>query len=110
LLGFTITPDPYDNAAIFMSSNIVPKGLNFTSFNNPKIDVLFRKARSTFDLNRQRKYYFKIQNILAKESPYTFLYIPYAMPVVKRSIKGIKPAPAGIGYNIRKWYYAEFTD
>ena len=110
LLGFTITPDPYDNAAIFMSSNIVPKGLNFTSFNNPKIDVLFRKARSTFDLKRQRKYYFKIQSILAKESPYTFLYIPYAMPVVKKNVKGIKPAPAGIGYNIRKWYYVRFAD
>ena len=93
-----------------MSSNIVPKGLNFTSFNNPKIDVLFRKARSTFDLKRQRKYYFKIQSILAKESPYTFLYIPYAMPVVKKNVKGIKPAPAGIGYNIRKWYYVRFAD
>ena len=110
LLGFTITPDPYDNAAIFMSSNIVPKGLNFTSFNNHKIDILFRKARSTFDLKRQRKYYFKIQSILAKESPYTFLYIPYAMPVVKKDVKGIKPAPAGIGYNIRKWYYVRSAD
>jgi peptide/nickel transport system substrate-binding protein len=106
LLGFTITPDPYDNAAIFMGSNIVPKGLNFTSFNNPEIDALFRKARSTFNLKKQRKYYFKIQSVIAEEEPYTFLYIPYAMPVVKRSIKGIKPAPAGIGYNIRKWYYA----
>jgi len=110
LLGFTITPDPYDNASIFMSSNIVPKGLNFTSFKDPEIDYLFRKARSTFDLKKQRAYYFKIQRILAKEAPYTFLYIPYAMPVVKKSIKGIKPAPAGIGYNIRKWYYTEFTD
>ncbi|MHB8231640.1 MAG: peptide-binding protein [bacterium] len=106
LLGFTITPDPYDNASIFMSSNIVPKGLNFTSFKDHEVDYLFRKARSTFDLKKQRKYYFKIQSILAKEAPYTFLYIPYAMPVVKRSIKGIKPAPAGIGYDIRKWYYA----
>ncbi len=110
LLGFTITPDPYDNAAIFMGSNIVPKGLNFTSFNNPEIDDLFRKARSTFDLKQQRKYYFKIQRILAKEAPYTFLYIPYATPVVKKDIKGIKPAPAGIGYDIRKWYYGKFTD
>ncbi len=105
LLGFTITPDPYDNASIFTGSNIVPKGLNFTSFNNPKIDVLFRKARSTFDLKKQKKYYFKIQRILAKEAPYTFLYVPYAMPVVVRTVKGIKPAPAGIGYDIRKWYY-----
>ena len=110
LLGFTITPDPYDNAAIFTGSNIVPKGLNFTSFNDPEIDDLFRKARSTFDLKRQKDYYFKIQRILAKEAPYTFLYIPYAMPVVKKEIKGIKPVPAGIGYDIRKWYYAEFTD
>ena len=105
LLGFTITPDPYDNASIFTGSNIVPKGLNFTSFNNPEIDVLFRKARSTFDLKKQKKYYFKIQRILAKEAPYTFLYVPYAMPVVVRTVKGIKPAPAGIGYDIRKWYY-----
>ena len=105
LLGFTITPDPYDNASIFTGSNIVPKGLNFTSFNNPEIDVLFRKARSTFNLKKQKKYYFKIQRILAKEAPYTFLYVPYAMPVVVRSVKGIKPAPAGIGYDIRKWYY-----
>ncbi len=107
LLGFTITPDPYDNASIFTGSNIVPKGLNFTSFNNPEIDVLFRKARSTFNLKKQKKYYFKIQRIIAREAPYTFLYIPYAMPVVVRSIKGIKPAPAGIGYDIRKWYYAD---
>jgi peptide/nickel transport system substrate-binding protein len=110
LLGFTITPDPYDNASIFMSSNIVPRGLNFTSFKDREIDYLFRKARSTFDLKKQRAYYFKIQGILAEEAPYTFLYIPYAMPVVKRSIKGIKPAPAGIGYDIRKWYYAKFAD
>ncbi len=106
LLGFTITPNPYDNASIFMGSNIVPKGLNFTSFNDPEIDGLFRKARGTFNLKKQRKYYFKIQRLIAKEEPYTFLYIPYAMPVVKRAVKGIKPAPAGIGYNIRKWYYA----
>ncbi len=110
LLGFTITPDPYDNAAIFTGSNIVPKGLNFTSFDNSEINYLFRKARSTFNLRRQRKYYFKIQSILAEESPYTFLYIPYAMPVVKKTIKGIKPAPSGIGYDIRKWYYAGFSD
>ncbi len=109
LLGFTITPNPYDNASIFTSSNIVPKGLNFTSFSNSKIDSLFKHVRSTFDLKKQKVYYFAIQQLLAKESPYTFLYIPFSMPVVKRSIKGIVPAPAGIGYDIRKWYYADFA-
>ncbi len=108
LLGFTITPEPYDNAAIFSSRDIVPKGLNFTSFRNNEIDRLFKEARSTFELKKQRIYYFKIQKILAEQEPYTFLYIPYSMPVVKSGIKGVVPAPAGIGYNIRKWYYAAF--
>lgn len=109
LLGFTITPQPYDNASIFMSSNIVPKGLNFTSFRNAAIDGLFRKARSTFNLKKQRKYYFKIQKIIADEAPYTFLYIPYSTPVVRRDVGGIKPAPAGIGYDIRRWYYKSLS-
>lgn len=109
LLGFTITPEPYDNASIFMSSSIVPKGLNFTSFRNKEIDTLFRKARSTFNLKKQKLYYLKIQKILSEQAPYTFLYIPYSMPVVKNTVKGIIPAPAGIGYDIRKWYYARFN-
>jgi peptide/nickel transport system substrate-binding protein len=103
LLGFTITPDPADASSIFSGSNIVPKGLNFTSFNDPAIDRLFKKAKGTFNLKFQRKYYFEIQKLLAIDSPYTFLYIPQALPVVKSTVRGIKPAPAGIGYNIRQW-------
>ncbi len=108
LLGFTITPDPADASSMFSGNEIVPKGLNFTSFDDPVINRLFKKARSTFNLKLQRKYYFKIQKLLALASPYTYLYVPQAMPVVKSTIKGIKPAPAGIGYNIRRWYFKSF--
>jgi peptide/nickel transport system substrate-binding protein len=106
LSWFIVTSDPYNTASLFMGSDIVPKGLNITSFNDPEIDELFRKARSTFDLKKQRKYYFKIQKLLAEEVPYTFLYTPYSMSAVNSDIRGIKPAPAGIDYDVRKWYYA----
>ncbi len=107
LLGFTITPDPADASSIFSGNDIVPKGLNFTSFNNAQINKLFIKARSTFNLKIQKKYYFEIQRLLAEDCPYTFLYIPEAMPVVKSTVGGIKPAPAGIGYDIRRWFVNE---
>ncbi len=105
LFWFIVTSNPYNTAYIFTGPNIVPKGLNITSFNDPKINKLYNKARSTFDLKKQRKYYFEIQRLLAEEAPYTFLYVPYSMSAVRRDIKGIEPAPAGIDYDIRKWYY-----
>ena len=56
------------------------------------------------DIKERKKYYYKIQEILAEEQPYVFLYVPYALPVVHKRFKGIKPAPAGINYNFTKWY------
>jgi len=46
----------------------------------------------------------RIQEILAEEQPYTFLYVPDALPIVSSRFRGIKPAPIGIGYNFIRWY------
>ena len=41
---------------------------------------------------------------MAEEQPYTFLYVPDALPTVSARIRGVEPAPAGIGHNQIKWY------
>ncbi len=51
-----------------------------------------------------KRAYFRIQEILAEEQPYVFLYVPEALPVVSNRFRGIVPAPAGITYNFVKWY------
>ncbi|NJD37814.1 MAG: peptide-binding protein [Geobacter sp.] len=94
-------PDMYD---IWHSSKTKPGELNFIGYNNPEVDRLLEQGRSTFDLEQRKKAYFRIQEILADEQPYTFLYVPDALPVVSARIKGIEPAPAGIGHNLIKWY------
>ncbi len=94
-------PDMYD---IWHSSKTKPGELNFIGYNNPEVDRLLEEGRSTFDLERRKKAYFRIQDILADEQPYTFLYVPDALPVVSSRIKAIEPAPAGIGHNLIKWY------
>ena len=103
LLGWTISPDP-DMFDIWHSSKTGPKELNFVGFKNAEVDRLIEKGRGTFDINERKRCYYRIQEILAEEQPYTFLYVPDALPVVSARFRGIEPAPAGIGHNQIKWY------
>ncbi len=103
ILGWGLGPDP-DSYDIWHSSKSNPGELNHISYKNPEVDELLDKGRHTFDQKERKKAYFKFQEILAEEQPYTFLYVPDALPVVSSRFHGIKPAPLGIGYNFIKWY------
>jgi peptide/nickel transport system substrate-binding protein len=103
ILGWTIPldPDVYD---VWHSSKTAPEELNFVSYHNSEVDDLLEKGRSTFDQKERKRCYDRIQEIMAEEQPYTFLYIPDALPIINARFRGVKPAPLGIGYNFIKWY------
>lgn len=103
ILGWSIGLDP-DQYDIWHSSKIHEKELNFISYMNPEVDALFEQGRRTFDLKKRKEAYFQIQEILAEDVPYVFLYVPYALPIIHNRFKNIKPTPIGISYNIHKWY------
>ncbi|MDH4231858.1 MAG: peptide-binding protein [Nitrospirota bacterium] len=106
LLGWSIGLDP-DQYDIWHSSKTKEKEFNFISYSNPEVDELLEKGRRTFDIEERKKAYFRIQEILADELPYIFLYVPDATPIVHARFKGIKPSPIGISYNLPKWYVPE---
>lgn len=103
LLAWLTSQDP-DMFDIFHSSKTKPGELNFIGYNNPEVDRLLEEGRRTFDIEKRKKAYYRIQELLAQEQPYTFLYVPDALPVVSSRVRGIEPAPIGIGHNIIKWY------
>jgi len=103
MLAWTITPDP-DMFDIWHSSKTKEGELNFIGYKNDEVDRLLVKGRSTFDIEERKRAYFRIQEILADEQPYTFLYVPNELPAVSSRVRGIEPAPAGIRYNQIKWY------
>ena len=103
MLGWTTSPDP-DMFDVWHSSKTNPGELNFVGYKNAEVDRLLVEGRSTFDIEKRKKAYFRIQEIMADEQPYTFLYVPDALPVVSSRIRGVKAAPIGIGYNQIKWY------
>ncbi|MEI6127661.1 MAG: peptide-binding protein, partial [Pseudomonadota bacterium] len=103
LLGWSIGLDP-DQYDIWHSSKTGEKELNFISYKNPEVDELLEKGRRVFKIEERKKIYYRLQEILAEEVPYIFLYVPYALPVIHARFKNITPSPIGIGYNVEQWY------
>ncbi|MBL0225696.1 MAG: peptide-binding protein [Geobacteraceae bacterium] len=103
MLAWNISQDP-DMYDVWHSSKTNAGELNFIGFKNAEVDRLLVEGRGTFDIEKRKQAYFRIQEILAEEQPYTFLYVPDALPVVSARIRGVEPAPAGIGHNQIKWY------
>lgn len=103
ILGWTITQDP-DIFQIWHSSQAHDGGLNFTRYENPEVDAILEKARATPDRSERQALYWRLQEILAADQPYCFLFVPYALPIVQSRFQGIEPALAGIMYNFEDWY------
>jgi len=103
LMGWSISQDP-DQYDIWHSSKTGAKELNFISYKNYEVDRLLEEGRGTFDKEKRKRSYFRMQEIIADEQPYTFLYVPEALPVISSRFRGVEPAPAGIGHNFIQWY------
>ncbi|MCS7149278.1 MAG: peptide-binding protein [Caldimicrobium sp.] len=103
ILGWTTGPDP-DLYDIFHSSKVKSPGLNFVGYQNPEVDRLLEEGRYTLDREKRKAIYFKMQELLVEDQPYTFLYIPMSLEAIHKRFRGIKPSAIGISYNIERWW------
>ena len=85
ILGWSmgIEPDLYQ---IWHSSQSNPYQLNFVGFHNQEADELIVKIRQEYDVNRQRELCHRLHEIIAREQPYTFLYVTKWTAVLDRRI------------------------
>jgi len=103
ILGWSLSPDP-DQYTIWHSSQTAPRQFNFLSYSNKVVDASLDAARRTFDRNARKRLYDIMQQEIYQDVPMVFLYAPYSLPVMHKRIHGVKPEPAGIGYNSEQWY------
>jgi peptide/nickel transport system substrate-binding protein len=103
VMGWGTTSDP-DQYPIWHSSQHGPEQLNSISYANPEVDALLEKGRATCHQSERVAVYQRIQEILAEDQPYLFLYYPDSLWAVSSRVRGIKPAPAGIDYNFIDWF------
>ena len=103
VLGWALGVDP-DQYAIWHSSKNGPDDLNHVSYANAEVDALLEKGRTSCRREERMQYYHRLQEVLAEDQPYVFLYFRDALPVVASRVYGIVPKPNGIGYNFPEWY------
>jgi len=103
ILAWGITPDP-DQFDIWHSSKTSPDELNRIGYANAEVDDLLEKGRGTCVEAERKKYYDRLQEVLAEDQPIVFLYFRDGLPVVSSRVRGIVPAPIGINYNFNEWF------
>jgi peptide/nickel transport system substrate-binding protein len=107
-----VDPDAYE---IWHSSQI-EKGFNFISYKNPEIDRLWEEGRREYDIEKRKKIYWRIHELMSEDQPYTFLYVPLGISVLQKkfflvekdgsgreSFREIKMEKAGLLYDLIKW-------
>ncbi|MBI3087735.1 MAG: peptide-binding protein [Candidatus Omnitrophica bacterium] len=103
LLGWGLSRDP-DLFDIFHSSKTKPGEFNFVGYNNEDVDRLILEGRRTFDQAERAAIYKRIHALIYEDQPYTFLYVPDALPIVHARFRNVAVTPIGIGYNLIDWY------
>ncbi|MGD8991303.1 MAG: ABC transporter substrate-binding protein [Desulfobacterales bacterium] len=74
VLGWSMGIDP-DLFQIWHSSQTGPNQLNFVGFKNKEADDLIIKIRQEYNHDQQVLYCHSLHEIIARQQPYTFLYV-----------------------------------
>ena len=116
ILGWSmgIEPDMYQ---IWHSSQSHPGQLNFVGFKNRQADDLIVKIRQEYNHKKQVEYCHQLHRLIAREQPYTFLYLSKWAAVMDKRIvikrvdknnqihyEKIRPSKTGnYSYDFNKW-------
>ena len=88
--GWTLTtnPDPTD----FLHSDARFGTANYAGYSNPEMDRLVLEGRHALDPDERRRIYARVQEILAADQPYTFLFFPMIRIGMDSRFEGISTA------------------
>ena len=83
-------PDAENYLSLFYSNNFSPNGPNYTHYENPKFDALYREALSTLSEPLRIKRYRQIDSIANTEHPIIPLYYDQVIRFVQNNIEGME--------------------
>jgi len=85
VLGWSMGIDP-DLYQIWHSSQAGPKQLNFVGYQNAEADRLITRIRKEYDRSKQVAMARELHRIIARDQPYTFLYVAKSTQVLDKKI------------------------
>ncbi len=102
LLGWSLSliPDAY---SIWHSDGDKKGGFNFVGYHNSEADRLISESEKITDPAKFASNYRRLFEVIVRDYPYVFLYIPNSIIAVEKKIKGIEPSIIGIEHNFIEW-------
>jgi peptide/nickel transport system substrate-binding protein len=81
-------------------------GYNRVDFCNAEVDRLNSTACGILDFEEAKPLFFRAQEIIYEEQPYTFLYNPHALLALSERFTGAKPDAISMYHNLHEWRVA----
>ncbi len=85
-------------------SNSIDDKFNFVSYSNPEFDQLNDAAIFESDAEKAKEMWWRIQEMIAEDQPYTFLYMPKDINFVHKRFQNVQMEAVGWGYNLEQWW------
>jgi peptide/nickel transport system substrate-binding protein len=82
----------------------IPDKFNFVSYSNPEFDQLNDAASMEMDREKARKMWWRAQELIVDDQPYTFLYIPKQINTLSSRFKNVQMETVGWSYNLEQWW------
>ncbi|MBI4585745.1 MAG: hypothetical protein HY717_17170 [Planctomycetes bacterium] len=77
---------------------------NHVYYSNPEFDAVNDQACDEMDREKARKLWWRAQEIIVEDQPYTFLYVPKQINFLHRRFKNVQMETIGWSYNIEQWW------
>ncbi len=78
-------------------------GYNRVDYCNAEVDRLNSTACGILDFDEARPLFFKAQEIIYEEQPFTFLYNPHALLALHERFTGARPDAISMYHNLHEW-------
>jgi len=90
----------------FFHSAEADGGYNFGSYANPEVDRLIDQVRRERDLAAAKPLFDRLQEILHREQPYTFLWEPQRICAARQEVRDARPNALEVYFNLHEWWLA----
>lgn len=95
ILALSLDPNP-DLYPFWHSSQRAPAGWNTVGYQNPAADAVMDEIRTTFDREKARTLYRKLQRVIHEDEPVTFLHVGSRRWGLNRRLEDVRTSPYGL--------------
>jgi peptide/nickel transport system substrate-binding protein len=94
--------DPDDSTQL-TCDQVAPKGFNWTRYCNAEMDAAQHDALSHYDLPTRKRAYARIEELLARDAPFVYLWWPRQIEAINTDFKGFRPNGVVESWNAYEW-------